>query len=76
MARLHRLTIAILVLALLAAALAPLAYAEQQDPRVIDSEVLHTGSLPEAPLGGGLVLQGTSLPGDPYRYVLTLLNHT
>ncbi len=76
MARLHRLTIVTLVLALLAVASAPSAYADVQDPRVIESEVLLTGPLPDVPLPGGLVLQGTSLPGVPYRYVLTLVNQT
>ncbi|NLD42400.1 MAG: hypothetical protein GX657_02780 [Chloroflexi bacterium] len=64
------------LIALMLMVIAPLAHADDRDPRVIEGEVLLSGPLPEAPSDSGLLVQATSLAGARYRYVLTVLNET
>jgi len=70
----HRSIRAVLALAVLFCLIPLPARAEGSSPAVIESEVLLTADLPEEHMPYGLTVQATSVPGLPYRYVLTVVN--
>lgn len=56
--------------------MAPLGVGAGREPEAIDSSVLLTGEIDPGVPPSSLLVQATSWPGTPYRYVLTVLNTT
>jgi len=51
-------------------------FARVDDPLIIDPEVLYTGPIGEIPTDYAIIVQATSLRGQPHRYILTVTNTT
>ena len=50
--------------------------ARVDDPLIIDPEVLYTGPIGEIPTDYAIIVQATSLRGQPHHYILTVTNTT